>query len=146
MLSTNQVELLLTARAKNWFLKRRLDTNLCQVLRDVKYTRDWQLGLQKSLQDSVIKTIIFTTQKMRFSFKDLFNRCEQIRSFVRICSHLLRNFLTEKFIFCALICASRQTKNYCEEENNLFVASLFTFFEKNLQIFYRQLFRCKVQM
>ena len=26
--------------AKNWFLKRRLDTNLCQVFTDVKYTRD----------------------------------------------------------------------------------------------------------
>ena len=34
---------------KNWFLKRRLDTNLCQVLIDVKYTRDWQLGLKKNL-------------------------------------------------------------------------------------------------
>ena len=49
--------------AKNWFLKRRLDTNLCQVLIDVKYTRDWQLGLKKNLQDSVVKPMIFTTQK-----------------------------------------------------------------------------------
>ena len=52
-----------------------------------------------------------------------------------ICSHLLKKFLTENFfIFCALICASKKTENYCEEENNYFlknnVASLFTFFEK----------------
>ena len=59
--------------AKNWFLKRRLDTNLCQVLIDIKYTRDWQLGLKK---DSILKPIIFTTQKMKFSVKDLFNKCE----------------------------------------------------------------------
>ena len=45
------------------FLKRRLDTNLCQELIDVKYTRDWQLGLKKILQDSVVKPIISTTQK-----------------------------------------------------------------------------------
>ena len=43
-----KVELLLTTCAKNLFLKRRLDTNLCQVLTDVKYMRDWQLGLKKT--------------------------------------------------------------------------------------------------
>ena len=45
---------------------------MCQVLIGVKYTRDWQLGLKKNLQDSVVKPIIFTTQKMKFSVKDLF--------------------------------------------------------------------------
>ena len=49
---------------------------MCQVLTDVKYMRDWQLHLQKNLQDSVGKPIIFTTQKMKFFFKDLFNKCE----------------------------------------------------------------------
>ena len=61
---------------KNWFLKRRLDTNLCQALIDVKYTRDWQLGLKKNSQYWVVKPIIFTTQKMKFSVEDLFNKCE----------------------------------------------------------------------
>ena len=94
--------------------------------------------------NSSVKPIIFTTQKMKFSFKDLFNKCEQIRSFMRICLPLLKKFLAEKFIFCALICASKWTENCCEEENNLFLASLFTFFEKNLQIFYCSVFTCKV--
>ena len=62
--------------AKNWFLKRRLDTNLCQVLIDVEHTRDWQLGFKKNLQDSVVKPIIFTTQKMKIFVKDLFSKCE----------------------------------------------------------------------
>ena len=39
--------------------------------------------------------------------KDLFNKCEQIRSFMRICLYLLKKLLTEKSIFCALICASK---------------------------------------
>ena len=30
---------------------------------------------------------------------------------MRVCSHLLNKFLTKKFIFCALICASKQTEN-----------------------------------
>ena len=46
------------------------------MLIDVKYTRDWQLGLEKNLQDSVVKPIIFTNQKMKFSVKDLFNKNE----------------------------------------------------------------------
>ena len=67
---------LLTASAKYWFLKRRLDINLYQIITDVKYTRYWQLGLKKNLQDSVVKPLIFTTQKMKFSVKNLFNKCE----------------------------------------------------------------------
>ena len=46
------------------------------MLSDVKYKRDWQLSLKKNLQDSVVKPIIFTTQRMKFSVKDLFNKCE----------------------------------------------------------------------
>ena len=61
---------------QNWFLKMKPDTNLCQVLVDINYTRDWQLGLNENLQYSVVKPLIFTTQKMKFSVKDLFNKCE----------------------------------------------------------------------
>ena len=46
---------LLTVSARNWFKEWRVDTNLCQVLVNVKYTRDWQLGLKKDLQHSVVK-------------------------------------------------------------------------------------------
>ena len=37
-----------------------------------------------------------------FSFKDFFNKCEQIRSFIQIWSHLLTKFLNEKFNFCTV--------------------------------------------
>ena len=46
------------------------------MLTDVDYTGDWQLGLKKNLHDSVVEPIIFMTQKMKFSVKDLFNKCE----------------------------------------------------------------------
>ena len=39
---------------------------------------------------------------MKFSIKDFFSKFDQIRSFLLIWSHLLKKFLTENFIFCAL--------------------------------------------
>ena len=45
----------------------------------------------------------YTTQKMKFSIKGFFNKCDQIRSFLRIWSHLLKKSLMENFIFCAVL-------------------------------------------
>ena len=44
----------------------------------------------------------FTGQK-EFSTKNFFSKCVQIRSFLRIWSHLLKKSLMENFIFCAVI-------------------------------------------
>ena len=44
-----------------------------------------------------------TAQKMKFSIKDFFSKCEQIRSFMRIWSHLLKKSLMENFIFVQCI-------------------------------------------
>ena len=41
----------------------------------------------------------FTAQKMKFSINDFFSKCDQIRSFLRIWSHLLMKSLMENFIF-----------------------------------------------
>ena len=43
-----------------------------------------------------------TTQKMKFSIKDFFSKCELILSFLRIWSHLLKKSLKENFIFYAV--------------------------------------------
>ena len=40
---------------------------------------------------------------MKFSSKDFFSNCDQILSFLRIWSHLLKKSLMENFIFCAVI-------------------------------------------
>ena len=44
-----------------------------------------------------------TAQKMKFSIKNFFSKCDQISSFLRSCSHLLKKTLMENFIFCAVI-------------------------------------------
>ena len=38
---------------------------------------------------------------MKFSIKDFFSKCDQIRSFLHIWSYLLKN-LMENFTFCAV--------------------------------------------
>ena len=48
------------------------------------------------------KVCIDTAQKMRFSIKDFFSKCDQIHSFLRIWSHLLKKSFMKSFIFCAL--------------------------------------------
>ena len=48
--------------------------------------------------------ITYTAQKKKFSSKDFFSKCDQIRSLLRIWSHLLKKSLMESFIFCALVC------------------------------------------
>ena len=41
-------------------------------------------------------------QKVKFTIKDFFSKCDQIRSFLWIWSHLLKKSLMENFIFCAV--------------------------------------------
>ena len=43
-----------------------------------------------------------TGQEMKFSIKDLFSKCDQIRRKLQIWSHLLKKSLMENFIFCAV--------------------------------------------
>ena len=45
----------------------------------------------------------YTAQKMKFSIKDFFTKCDQVRRKLQIWSHLLKKFLIENFIFCAVL-------------------------------------------
>ena len=44
-----------------------------------------------------------TAQKMVFSIEDFFSKCDQIRRFPSIWSHLLKKSLMGNFIFCAVL-------------------------------------------
>ena len=44
-------------------------------------------------------------QKMKFSIKDFFSKCDQIRKKLRIWSHLLKKSIMENFLFCAVVAA-----------------------------------------
>ena len=46
---------------------------------------------------------VSTAQKMKFSIKDFFSKCDQIRRFLWIWSHLLKISLMENLIFCAVV-------------------------------------------
>ena len=43
-----------------------------------------------------------TAQIIKFFIKKFFSKCDRIRRKLRIWSHLLKKFLTENFIFCAM--------------------------------------------
>ena len=51
---------------------------------------------------TVLNLVKYTTQKMKFSIKDFFSKCDPIRSFLRMWSHLLKKSLMENFIFCVM--------------------------------------------
>ena len=53
--------------------------------------------------------------KTMFSVKDFFNKCDQMRSFLRIRSYLLKKSLMENFIFCAV------------KVKRIFLSSIFRF-------------------
>ena len=46
--------------------------------------------------------VLSTAQKMKFSITGFFSKCDQIRCFLRILSHLLKTSVMENFIFCAV--------------------------------------------
>ena len=51
---------------------------------------------------TVVEKVPDIAQKMKFSIKYVFSKCEQIYNKLRIWSHLLNKPLIENFIFCAV--------------------------------------------
>ena len=58
----------------------------------------------------MIKTNIGTAQKMKFFIKDFFSKCDQVRNFLRIWSHLLKKSLMENLIFLCSVLGKKGTK------------------------------------
>ena len=54
----------------------------------------------------------YNAQIMKFSIKDFFSKCDQICSFLRIWSHLLKKSLMEYFIFYAVLEVKTPEKVY----------------------------------
>ena len=76
---------------------------------------------------------LFTAQKMRFSIKDSFRKCD----FLRIWSHLLKKSLMENFIFCAVLVKKTDVKDLSvlrdSEEGSLLECSITVYWgAKNL--------------
>ena len=49
---------------------------------------------------------------MKFSIKDFFCKCDQIRRFLRIWSHLLKKSVMENFIYCVVLKLDRLGSNF----------------------------------
>ena len=60
--------------------------------------------IHKGIKGLSLLPLVVTAQKMKFSMKDFFSKCDQIRKKLRIWSNLLKKSLMENFIFCA-VCA-----------------------------------------
>ena len=54
---------------------------------------------------------------MKFSIKDFFSKCDEIRSFLRIWSHLKKS-LMENFIFCAVNSKTKYLEQSKEVQQN----------------------------
>ena len=51
----------------------------------------------------IIQVFQFTAQKIKFSIKDFFSKCDQIRMKLQIWQHLLKKSLMKNFIFYAMV-------------------------------------------
>ena len=65
---------------------------------------------------------MITAQKMKFSIQNFFSKCDQIRIFLRIWSHLLRKSLMENFIFCTF-CDHKELMNLQTYSELLFLSA-----------------------
>ena len=52
---------------------------------------------------------------MKFSIKDFFSKCDQIRRKLRIYSHLLKKSLIENFIFCVVTHEKTEFHNWIQD-------------------------------
>ena len=77
---------------------------------------NWNLSVVQKELFSPSPTPI-TAQKMKFSIKNFFSKCDQIRGKLRIWSHLLRKSLMENFIFCAVSLSSVNTFTLNDDYN-----------------------------
>ena len=75
-----------------------------------------------------LDAFLYTAQKLKFSIKDFFiSKCDQIYSFLRIWSHLLKKSLMGNVIFCAVV----TTQTWGQKSINTIHNFLsYNFFEK----------------
>ena len=77
---------------------------ITQILTETKLCTDCWIMQDLLLCFLSIHCAKYTAHKMKFSIKDFFSKCNQIHSFLRIWSHLLKRSLIENFIFWSVIC------------------------------------------
>ena len=74
------------------------------VSRALQQNEKHTIVLKKNCDYFAHDFMTITTQKMKISIKDSFSKCNQIRSFLRIWSHLLKKILSGKDFFVCSEC------------------------------------------
>ena len=74
------------------------------------YQGNFQREVGRPRYNEVDHLISATARKMKFFIKGFFSKCDQIRSFQRIWSHLLKKFLMKNFTFDAVCIEQTYTK------------------------------------
>ena len=71
----------------------------------MKNTPEYGFSLTRifSYEDRICVSAQIYSTKIKFFIKNFFSKCDQICSFRRIWSHLLKKYSIENFIFCAVI-------------------------------------------
>ena len=69
--------------------------------------------------EGIFKLLNKSPQKMKFSFKYFLSNCDQICSFLRNCSHILKKSLMGIFIFCVVIALSLKCFNLIMIKNSI---------------------------
>ena len=64
--------------------------------------------------------ITLTVQKMKFSIKDFFSKCDQARSFLRVWSHLLKKSLVETSLFLCSDCSLMSLEHFGKKSKLLY--------------------------
>ena len=99
-------------KGRNYKYQRRIqdccniqDEALCDKVKGFHYHKVLHLGCCSSRRSAseYSSLINYTAQKMKFTIKDFFSKCDQICSFLRIWSHLLKESLMENFVFSAVL-------------------------------------------
>ena len=81
-----------------WFAEQNRLVSVWYQILDLRYERVKTKQIENengknNILDIKGNKFIFTAQKMKFSIKDFFSECDQIRSFLPIWSHLLKKTL-----------------------------------------------------
>ena len=78
------------------------------------YRRKWVANLKLIIIDLWLTTLGCTAQKMKFSIEDFFSKCDQIRNFLRISSHLLKKSFSAVLVNYKVPGFMRQLSKSCD--------------------------------
>ena len=91
-----------------------------------------QLVQHLSFQKKYFIFTLITAQKMKFSIKNFFSKCDQVRRKLRIWSHLLKKSLMDNFIFCAVYLHSNNNLKTIQQQQFHFRIYCFYYYYQNI--------------